>query len=822
MNESLGDRLTDIVSTGGAICLLGAGYSTDATDQDGRQVPDTADLIKEIKIAVGIDDADYASLSDIAEYCEEAPQRQHSLRNILINRLTLCNPSDSQKSVARLPWRSIFTTNFDDIVERSLSVDSCQVITPKTEPPTHIAGKVPLYYMHGRALDLIETDNDPRFVISERNYLKLHDDNRALYARLKNELFCANLIVIAGYSLRDLEVAGLLIDGGQPFKSKTIIVCGPDEKPMALSRLKKFGEVLPIGISGLASHFEGTVIATAKAKPNRFQFIDAPEPAQPAPVIEGDDFIRLILTGSFSREKYQAQMQQSASSPEMYCIRRHHALDTILKRPVDGVSRYVVSSDLGNGKSLFLDQLADELLASGVKVFRVASNLPEVFDEIELALGTRQPVAFLIDDVIRHRDAAKFIGARLNALSIIVCAVRGDPGELAFKEVEHSLGGASRTIDLNQLSADEIKAWDSALERWGLWEERRAQSSDQRLSFLTQQCASENRSIVLSLFRTSRIATKIDQIVTFFVKHGHHERAFAALLISSLCQQHVSWESLVSWLSLDEARLRSDLSRSEVSALFVNGREWNAFTSAQLAEYILRTKYVEFDRDTLVDVFSTIVLSTADSASDSALGANFRENLKELMKFRFLTRLFGEGEAAVKLIGAVYSRLSKARLIRDNPQFWLQYAMSRIEVADLGNAETYLNTALGLAKERGATYSPFQILDQRARLFLMKNTKSGTSFKKAEIVTALKDLRDLLGQTGGEIIYLYRSVPLIGEFVEMHIDELPSEIRSDIKDLLSKISVKGQNYLRLPRSQKGETKVLQKALSDALLTLNYG
>jgi len=404
----------------------------------------------------------------------------------------------------------------------------------------------------------------------------------------------------------------------------------------------------------------------------------------------------------------------------------------------------------------------------------------------------------------------------------MICSLRGDPGELSLQELVNSLGGASRHIDLNRLSGEEIRDWDLALERWGLWEQRISLPAEQRISFLTEQCSAENRSIVLSLFRSSRIAAKIDQIVSFFVRDGRHERAFAALLTSSLCQQHVAWESLVSWLDIDEDRLRSDIARSEISALFVNGRDWNAFTSAQLAEHILRTKYVDFDSDTLVDVFSTIVLCTAESASDSYLGSVFRENLKELMKFRFLTRLFGDGEPAVKLIGAVYSRLSKARLIRENPQFWLQYAMSRMEVSDLNNAETYLNTALGLAKERGATYSPFQILDQRARLYFKKNCQKEGSIKKSEIDTALKDLRGLLERSEGEVIYLYRSVPLIYQFVELHIDSLSEDLKKEIKNILEEIQKKSQGYTKLPRSQKGETKVLQKAMSDALLTLNYG
>ncbi|MDY6923989.1 MAG: SIR2 family protein [Pseudomonadota bacterium] len=821
MNDAARDRLTEVILTGGAVCLVGAGYSTAATDQDGVAVPSTTDLIKEIKLAVGIDQSETASLSDIAEYCEDEPEREHKLRLLLMSRLTLCNPTAEQRYVSNLPWRSVFTTNFDDIVERSSAADHFQVITPTIDPPTHAAGKTPLYYLHGRAKDLIERDIDPRLVISERNYLQLHEDNRSLYARLKNELFCANLIVIIGYSLRDLEVAGILTEGGQAFKRKTIIVCDPAEKPVALSRLRKFGEVMPIGTAGLNEIIRSASANQSESQASALQFVDYLEPVEPAAEIQGDDFIRLILTGSFSREKYQAQLQQAPQSPELYCIRRQDALNVVLKRPAAGVNRFIVSSDLGNGKTLFLDQLADELLAGGTKVVRISSNLTEVFSEIEVCLGTRQPIAFLIDDVIRYRRVAEFIGNRLNAISILVCAVRGDPGELTFKEIEQSLGGAARTIDLNTLSAEDIRAWDLALERWGLWEGRIKEAPAERLGFLTNHCSAENRSIVLALFRTSRIAEKIDQLVSFFMKHGRHERAFSALLISSLCQQHVSWESLVSWLDLDEGRLRKDLAESDVSALFSSGRNWNAFTSTQLAEYILRNKFVEFDRDTLVDVYSTIVLETSDSAGDGYLGGTFRENLKELMKFRFLTRLFGEGESAARLIGAVYSRLSKAHFIRDNPQFWLQYAMSRMEVLDLDNAEIYLNTALGLAEKRGADYSPFQILDQRARLLFIKNTRPDKLPKKTEISIALKDLRGLMEKSSGEITYLYRSVPLIGDFVDMHIDNLPEEMRSDIKSLLIAIDERGKDFSKLPRSQKGETKVLRKAMGDALLTLQF-
>lgn len=174
------------------------------------------------------------------------------------------------------------------------------------------------------------------------------------------------------------------------------------------------------------------------------------------------------------------------------------------------------------------------------------------------------------------------------------------------------------------------------------------------------------------------------------------------------------------------------------------------------------------------------------------------------------------------LINRVYTRLAKARLIRGNPQFWLQYAMSRMEVGDLSSAETYLNTALGLAKERGQDYSPFQILDQRSRLYFKKNTGLENRFSVAEIRRAIDDLGALLDDPGSEVIYLFRSTPLIRDFVEDQIDRLDQDLKNSLLTLLRRVKDAGEGYKNLPRSQKGETAVLQKALSDAVLTLQYG
>lgn len=813
------EQVCEAVVSGGAVCLLGAGFATAGKDHAGKDIPSTSDLILEIKTAIGLEHEQVGNLADIADYCENQADLQLKLRKLLLARLTLCQPSPEQRAVINVPWRSIFTTNFDDIVEACIIDDTKQIITPTSSGLIRSPTATPIYYMHGRARDMLETSVDPRLVLSERNYLRLHEDNRELYAQLQNELFAAKYIVLIGYSLRDLEVARIFIEAGHAFRDKTLIVTRDSESTFALARLKKFGQVETIGLAGFANALTSATANVVIEEP--YNFLDIIHNTPPASEVNADDFVRLIITGRFEREIYQRQLIDGTFTGDTYSIRRSASLTAIIDRPKGGANRFLISSDLGNGKTVFIQQLGSELLSAGYMVVEVSSELPEAFEEIDRLLATGQPTAYLLDDVIRYRVAAEYIGKRINALSVIVCCMRGDPGEVVYRDLSNRLGGATKQIEVNKLALEELGQWDKSLERWGLWEERISLSQQERMKFLTNDCASENRSIILSLFRSSRIAEKINQIVSFFLKDGGHQRTFAALLISALCQQHVSWESIVFWLDIDEQGLRHDLKNSELSELFFNGRDWNILTSTQLADHILRTRYVSDDKDTLVDVYSTIVQRTADSAGDDRLGYIYRENLKELMKFRFLTRLFGDNEDGFRLVSRVYKKLSNAKYIRNNPQFWLQYAMSRMQVDDLDNAEIYLNTALGKAAERGMSYSPFQILDQRSRLFFRKNTRPNSQLSLNEIRQAISDIGNLLENPESEVIYLYRCVPLIRDFIEARIDELDESIRSDLRELLLKIKDAGEGLQRLPRAQKGETSILKTALADSLIVLDF-
>jgi hypothetical protein len=810
------EEAINTLSTGSAICFIGAGFGLDAKDQSGNSVPSTEQLAQEICGLIGIPRGEGGSLSDLADFCENDETLASKLQQLLLSRLTLCVPSKSQETILRAPWRSIFTTNFDDIAERALDPAKPQIITPTTDAKDIVGEKLPIYYLHGRALDIIQKKGNPRLVLSESNYLNLKSRNTNLHAALLNEIHCANKVFFIGYSLRDMEIAQHLFSISEVLRSKTVVICGSNEGKVALSRLQKFGQVFPIGVDGLSSKLPDNFEKVASDKASkRLAFVTRIQPVASAATITSDDIDRLIISGEFDFSKFAVQ-KTLGNDQDLYCVERSTRLNEVFDSVSKGINRIVVSSDIGNGKTIFLDQLSFSGLARGYEVFRVNSRLPEAFKELEYLLKRTTRQMFLIDDLVRNRKIIEFIGARLSGLSVLVCASRDPIDAARYSEITTAVGGQFREIDLDSLTAEELVIWDKLLERWGIWEQKIAHDTSARIRFLKESCGSENRSIVVSVFKSSHVSQKIKAIVSYFLKSKpEHTTAFVALLICSLCQKHVEWDLVVQWLKIDERQLKRDL-QSEAIFNFMSGhRDWHRLTSTQLADHIFRN--YEFDDELLVHVYTNIVKETAYSANDPRSGFDSTENLKELMKFRFLTRIFGDGPSAHSSIEAIYRRLSSVPRIRENDQFWLQFAMSHLETEETEEAEKYIETALGIARKRGMDYSTHQILDQRARLYLLKNAKKPGHPNTNELSTALTDLETLLRREGSDV-YPLRASNFILRLLEEKCDLLDQPMRERMLKLLSDMNVAVRSG-SLRKTQRGEKNSLRDSIQKAILIL---
>lgn len=140
------------------ILFLGAGFSLGAMTQNGKDFPTgnqlKIEIIKELlKIEEGTSDFDDLvkyNLSDICNYSENEKSVAH-LTDFLVQMFQNAQPADFHELVSVYPWRKIYTTNIDDIIETIYKKEKKELLVQnyRRRSTLRLNGKIEYIKLHG-------------------------------------------------------------------------------------------------------------------------------------------------------------------------------------------------------------------------------------------------------------------------------------------------------------------------------------------------------------------------------------------------------------------------------------------------------------------------------------------------------------------------------------------------------------------------------------------------------------------------------------------------------------------------------------------------
>lgn len=194
-NQIPTDLVTRILD-GKCVLFLGAG----ATVSSGGAIG--SELGKFIASSIG--DVGIKYTNNLAEYTQLLVNKgyRNDIERIIRDRFARLTPSKSFAKLAILPWKAIYTTNYDDLIEKSYSSQSfynCVVETPQTERDIYGQADIKVYKIHGDinsafnpAYPLIVTLNDLRDSKGKRKHI---------LRQLMRDL--TDTFVFVGYSFQD-------------------------------------------------------------------------------------------------------------------------------------------------------------------------------------------------------------------------------------------------------------------------------------------------------------------------------------------------------------------------------------------------------------------------------------------------------------------------------------------------------------------------------------------------------------------------------------------------------------------------------------------
>ncbi len=193
------------VSPEETVLLFGAGSSFPSGAPIGKKL---AELLAE-KFKIASDSS--LSLPEIASLSEKA----HSRKELVAYLRSIFNPLAPTGGLMNLPnydWKSIYTTNYDTLIEQVYKKHGKNLITYKSNFNFGLSDKntaTKLFKLHGSIDEDVADGHVSRLIITLKDYDLANEYRELLFDNFKIQISSGNLVII-GYSLADPDLKAIV------------------------------------------------------------------------------------------------------------------------------------------------------------------------------------------------------------------------------------------------------------------------------------------------------------------------------------------------------------------------------------------------------------------------------------------------------------------------------------------------------------------------------------------------------------------------------------------------------------------------------------
>jgi hypothetical protein len=331
---------------GRAVLFLGAGFSWGATSLSGEPFLMGPGLAKALADEAGIpSELALEDVSDIFMSRFGSAALLKKLRNFYVAK----DVTKSQREIAKLPWRVVYTTNYDDVFERSCSEIGKEVVSYSgtTTVGRVTKGTLPCIHLNGFIRTATEDSLTHELKLTTTSYSSVSAMNDEWTDRFRFDLHAAQAIFFVGYSLADLDLRRLLFE--EELKEKSFFILKKDPILADAHRASLYGLLVAKGSDAFADQIT-SFLKSYSVPPDVTPLSHCIKQYTPTPAsspIEDRYLFELVLSGKLHTE----YVPSSYLGQVVYCGIRSAVVhfERILE---PGVGVIYFHSSLGNGKTV--------------------------------------------------------------------------------------------------------------------------------------------------------------------------------------------------------------------------------------------------------------------------------------------------------------------------------------------------------------------------------------------------------------------------------------------------------------------------------------
>ena len=217
VDDSALNYMVDRISAGQCILFVGAGLAQTCEDDHGTKGPSATELARLVSTRFLGRNEVQDNLPLAADY-SLAFHTKYDIDSFIRQKLGGLKPSPAALTIPQIPWKAIYTTNYDVVIEKACETASNprQLVRPiysNLTPLSSLAdGSIPLYKLHG-CISRIDSPDSP-LAITHDEMAKARDRRRRLFRRFSDDL-SEYTVFYVGYSRTDTffqDIIGDIID----------------------------------------------------------------------------------------------------------------------------------------------------------------------------------------------------------------------------------------------------------------------------------------------------------------------------------------------------------------------------------------------------------------------------------------------------------------------------------------------------------------------------------------------------------------------------------------------------------------------------------
>lgn len=776
---------------GEAILFLGSGFSIGATNKKGDNLLTASELSKKMCRDLGIEESGELALT--SERYIEDPSVGKGLKNFinfLKNEMLCTNTSDAHDTILSLPWKRIYTTNYDNIVEISSRKQNIEreVITatlPKKNVNS-IDGAV--IHMNGYIVTISEGTFHEEFKITNENYLK----NGFLESRWADQFISdinnSKAIIFVGYSMKyDLDIQKVM---HERIKSKAVFVDreGIDGNQRFL--FSKWGTFFDIESKGLADEIkkekkvyipkekEKELLGIEEIKITDFQ----------NKKITPTDVINLLVYGKYDKYDFRN------SAP--YYLKREKLLSNVIKA-FENQKICLIHSNLGNGKSIALTYLESQLIET-YTVYHVKdmSNIQDDLNIIKSRKSYNQLI--VVDNYDLHMSIFKELSYDWPDNIYVLAACRTSMSEVLFDRLIHEYGISESDISVQNIEIiNDSERLDliALLDEYNLWGVNATKNPKEKESLLNKTYKNRLSSVFYMLLDSEVIEKKINDVLVG-INNQSVKQYILAQAICDICNFELRGYEIAFLADINYSEIEKLSLDSEFKELLMRTGDTVELRSTVFSQYVIRkVEDYEMISSLLVNIFKKVSNSSKREYKEICRKIISRSNLIEVFGGRKNNSAW---EKRDENIYAFYCDIQN--YAKENPFFWLQMGITSLNLGKYPDARIYFDNAYSYANEL-EKFDAFQLDTHYARFLLaeMLYLKGNWDFE-----TFIKAHRLLMDNSNAEIrlSYVLRQVGIYNKIDQEFADDFSIAERQEFIECIKEINGKFEDYFAVIAKKK--------------------